>query len=80
MCFGAEPADRENFQSVLALDKFVKILIPQTSEIQRLLHKCSTAGANAQLCRLLYIAIRALSDKAGANQLYSIVKKGMILV
>ncbi len=55
----------EDCKAVMSLKDAANLLLPQTDAIQHLKTKLHTAGADAQLHRLLYIALRKLCDEAG---------------
>ena len=48
----------------VGLEKSVKLLIPMTNDMRELLKDQHTASADAQMHRHLYIAYRALANKA----------------
>ncbi len=66
MCFGLDPAQGDK-TLVMSLGKAVDLLLPQTTLIQTLKKDHHTAGADAQLHRLLYIALRQLCDEANKS-------------
>ena len=65
-CMGRDCGPEDN-KPVLALRDAVRFLLPDTDTIQHLKTKLHTAGADAQLHRLLYIALRKLCDEANKS-------------
>lgn len=63
LCKGRDPSP-EDCKPVLNLTEAVKLLLPNSEEVQALMRLRHTAGADAQLHRLLFIALRSLSKQA----------------
>ena len=65
-CRGRDVQQEEDGRQALSLAKAVNLLVPKDETAQQLLQHAHTAGADAQLHRLVYIALLALLRKSAA--------------
>ena len=63
-CMGRDVQTDEKSAPMLSLKDAVNMLLPRTELVEALQSHCHTAGADAQLHRLLYIAFRKLCEQA----------------
>ena len=61
---GEDAHNDETGKPMLSLKDAADLLLPKTDTIRQLRDRSHTAGADAQLHRLLYIALRALVGRA----------------
>ena len=65
-CRGRDVQRGEDGRQALSLAKAVNLLVPKDEATQHLLQNAHTAGADAQLHRLVYIALLSLLQESGA--------------
>ena len=63
-CMGRDVQTDEKSAPMLSLKDAVNMLLPRTELVEALQSHCHTAGADAQLHRLLYIAFKKLCEQA----------------
>ena len=63
-CMGRDVPTDEKSAPMLSLKDAVNMLLPRTELVEALQSHCHTAGADAQLHRLLCIASRKLCEQA----------------